>query len=96
MIGISSQTVLSASAGLAGIPNRSTSLTIACALGAFAAKTLLRSNDPISRLRGRVYEFRGAKLVPTFHPSFLLRSPNYKREAWEDLKRVRALLDQPA
>jgi uracil-DNA glycosylase family 4 len=58
------------------------------ALGAFAAKTLLRTQDPISRLRGRLYEFRGVTLIPTFHPSFLLRSPGYKREAWEDLKKA--------
>jgi len=63
------------------------------ALGAFAAKTLLRTEDPISRLRGRIYDFHGAKLVPTFHPSFLLRSPDRKRDAWEDLKKVRALLN---
>ena len=62
------------------------------ALGAFAAKTLLRTEEPISRLRGRIYDFRGAKLIPTFHPSFLLRSPDRKRDAWEDLKKARALL----
>ena len=62
------------------------------ALGSFAAKTLLRSNDPISRLRGRIYDFQGARLIPTFHPSFLLRSPERKRDAWEDLKKARALL----
>ena len=62
------------------------------ALGSFAAKTLLQTQDPISRLRGRVYDFRGAKLVPTFHPSFLLRSPNQKRFAWEDLKQALALM----
>jgi uracil-DNA glycosylase len=62
------------------------------ALGAFAARALLKTNDPISRLRGRVYEFHGAKLIPTFHPSFLLRSPGYKREAWDDLKKALALL----
>ena len=66
------------------------------ALGSFAAKALLRSNDSISRLRGRVYDFRGAKLIPTFHPAFLLRSPDRKRDAWEDLKRARALLTAPA
>jgi DNA polymerase len=66
------------------------------ALGSFAAKALLRSNDSISRLRGRVYDFRGAKLIPTFHPAFLLRSPERKRDAWEDLKRARALLSAPA
>jgi uracil-DNA glycosylase family 4 len=63
------------------------------ALGSFAAKTLLKTQDSISRLRGRVYDFQGAKLIPTFHPSYLLRSPQFKREAWEDLKRARALLN---
>ena len=62
------------------------------ALGSFAAKTLLRSDESISRLRGRIYDFHGAKLIPTFHPSFLLRSPDRKRDAWEDLKKARALL----
>ena len=65
------------------------------ALGAFAAKTLLRSEESISRLRGNIYDFRGARLIPTFHPSFLLRSPDRKRDAWEDLKRARALLTSP-
>jgi uracil-DNA glycosylase len=59
---------------------------VVIALGAFAARTLLKTDAPISRLRGRVHHFRGAKLIPTFHPSFLLRSPGYKREAWDDLK----------
>jgi DNA polymerase len=62
------------------------------ALGKFGAQTLLRTLDPISRLRGRVYEFRGAKLVPTFHPAYLLRNPSSKREVWEDMKLVRMLL----
>jgi uracil-DNA glycosylase len=62
------------------------------ALGAFAIRTLLKTNDPVSRLRGRLYDYRGAKLIPTFHPSFLLRSPGYKREAWEDLKKALAVL----
>jgi uracil-DNA glycosylase family 4 len=62
-------------------------------LGTFAAKSLLRSTEPISRLRGRVYEYRGAKLVPTFHPAFLLRNPSCRREVWEDMKKVRALLN---
>ena len=56
------------------------------ALGSFAAKALLKTQDPISRLRGRVYAYHGAKLIPTFHPSFLLRSPNQKKYAWDDLK----------
>ena len=62
------------------------------ALGAFAAKTLLKSQDPISKLRGRVFEYHGAKLIPTFHPSFLLRSPGQKKYAWEDLKLALALM----
>jgi uracil-DNA glycosylase len=56
------------------------------ALGSFAAKALLKTQEPISRLRGRVYDYHGAKLIPTFHPSFLLRSPDQKKFAWEDLK----------
>ena len=63
------------------------------ALGTFAAKSLLKSTDSISRLRGRVYDYRGAKLVPTFHPAFLLRNPSCRREVWEDMKKVRALLN---
>lgn len=66
------------------------------ALGTFAAKALLKTQDPISRLRGRVYEYRGAKLIPTFHPAFLLRSPERKRDVWDDMKKVRALLTDPA
>ncbi len=62
------------------------------ALGTFAARTLLRTEDPISRLRGRVYDYRGAQLVPTFHPAFLLRSPDRKRDVWEDMKKIRAML----
>jgi uracil-DNA glycosylase len=65
---------------------------VVIALGAFAARTLLKTDEPISRLRGRVFDYRGAKLIPTFHPSFLLRSPGFKREAWEDLKKALALL----
>ena len=66
--------------------------TVIVALGTFAARALLRTLDPISRLRGRVYEYRGAKLIPTFHPAYLLRNPSSKREVWEDMKRVRELL----
>ncbi len=65
---------------------------VVVALGAFAIHTLLGTDQAISRLRGHVYEYRGAKLVPTFHPAFLLRSPDRKRDVWEDMKKVRALL----
>lgn len=66
------------------------------ALGAFAAKTLLNTDTPIGKLRGRLYDFHGASLIPTFHPSFLLRSPGYKREAWDDLKRALGVLGREA
>ena len=63
------------------------------ALGTFAAHALLKTDAPISRLRGHVHDYRGgAKLIPTFHPAFLLRSPDRKRDVWEDMKKVRALL----
>jgi DNA polymerase len=66
------------------------------ALGKFAAQCLLRTTEPITRLRGREYKYRNAILMPTFHPAFLLRNPSSKREVWEDMKRVRALLTQGA
>jgi DNA polymerase len=66
------------------------------ALGKFAAQTLLRTDTPISKLRGRWHDLRGAQLMPTFHPSYLLRSPDKKRDAWEDLKKVMALLREGA
>jgi DNA polymerase len=66
------------------------------ALGTFAAKALLKTQDPISRLRGRAFDYRGATLIPTFHPAFLLRSPDRKRDVWEDMKKVRALLQESA
>jgi len=62
------------------------------ALGTFAARSLLKTDVPISRLRGRVYDYRGAKLIPTFHPAYLLRNPGCRREVWEDMKKVRSLL----
>jgi len=62
------------------------------ALGAFAARTLLRSADPISKLRGQVYDYHGAQLIPTFHPSYLLRSPGQKKYAWDDLKKALSIL----
>lgn len=58
------------------------------ALGKFAAQTLLQTGTPISRLRGNWHEYNGIKLMPTYHPSYLLRSPGEKRNAWEDLRKV--------
>ncbi|MGB8930301.1 MAG: uracil-DNA glycosylase [Anaeromyxobacteraceae bacterium] len=58
------------------------------ALGKFAAQTLLRDPTPITRLRGGWREYEGVRLMPTFHPAYLLRSPAEKAKAWEDLKLV--------
>ena len=63
------------------------------ALGKFAAQCLLRTSDPITRLRGREYKYRDAILMPTYHPAYLLRNPSAKREVWEDMKRAKAILD---
>jgi uracil-DNA glycosylase len=57
-----------------------------CALGTFAAQTLLKTTQPISRLRGQFHDYNGIRLLPTFHPSYLLRNPDKKREVWEDMK----------
>ncbi|MBI5179477.1 MAG: uracil-DNA glycosylase [Nitrospinae bacterium] len=56
-----------------------------CALGAHAAHTLLKTNEPIGRLRGKWFDYEGVPLIATYHPSFLNRSPEYKKEAWKDL-----------
>ena len=61
-------------------------------LGKFAAQCLLKTADPITRLRGRTFDYRGATLIPTFHPAYLLRNPSAKREVWEDMKKVRSIL----
>ena len=62
------------------------------ALGKFAAQSLLRTSEPITRLRGRQYNYRGSVLIPTFHPAYLLRNPSSKRDVWEDMKKVRGIL----
>src|SRR6266567_882457 len=58
------------------------------ALGAVAAKNLLAINDSMANLRGRWYDFRGSKLLVTYHPAYLLRDPRQKKEAWKDLQMV--------
>lgn len=65
---------------------------IICALGTFAAQALLKTTTPISSLRGKFYEWNGAKLICTFHPAYLLRNPGDKRKVWEDMKMIRAAL----
>ena len=61
---------------------------VVVALGKFAAQTLLQTRTPISKLRGHWHDFRGIKLMPTFHPSYLLRNPSDKRLVWEDIQLV--------
>jgi DNA polymerase len=69
---------------------------VVVALGKFAAQTLLREGTPISRLRGVWRVYQGMKLMPTFHPAYLLRNPpGEKKKAWEDLKAVMAELGLP-
>ena len=65
---------------------------VVVALGKFAAQSLLRTNEPITRLRGREYKYRDAILMPTYHPAYLLRNPSAKRDVWTDMKRVREIL----
>lgn len=57
-----------------------------CSLGTFATQTLLNTKQPISRLRGQFHEFEGIQVMPTFHPAFLLRNPDRKRDVWNDMK----------
>jgi DNA polymerase len=61
-------------------------------LGSVAAQTLLNTNKSISRFRGEWFDFRGARLMATYHPAYLLRNPNAKPEVWTDLKKVMAYL----
>ncbi len=58
------------------------------ALGTFAAQTLLEKTEPISKLRGRFHSYLGIKVMPTYHPAFLLRNPDKKRVVWEDMKKL--------
>ena len=62
-------------------------------LGNTAMKNLLDTREGITRLRGRFQDYKGIKVMPTFHPAYLLRDPSKKRETWEDLKMVRDYLD---
>ena len=65
-----------------------------CALGRHAAQTLLKTDTGINRLRGSFHDYHGIKILPTFHPAYLLRNPADKRKAWDDLKKIRAFVDE--
>jgi DNA polymerase len=62
-------------------------------LGNTAMKNLLDTKEGITKLRGKFQDYRGIKVMPTFHPAYLLRDPSKKREAWEDMKMVRDYLN---
>ncbi|MGB3082760.1 MAG: uracil-DNA glycosylase, partial [Candidatus Omnitrophota bacterium] len=65
---------------------------VICALGKFAAQTLLDTETPISRLRGKFYDYHGTKLMPTYHPAYLLRNLQGKKDVWADMKKIAAEL----
>ncbi len=67
---------------------------IICALGTFAAQTLLDTTETIGKLRGKFFEYQGTKFLATYHPAYLLRNPNDKKKVWEDIKKVRNYLKE--
>jgi uracil-DNA glycosylase len=66
---------------------------VICALGTFAAQTLLKSEAPISVLRGRFHSYQGIPLMPTYHPAYLLRNPGAKKQVWEDVQLIMKTLN---
>jgi DNA polymerase len=69
---------------------------VICALGRFAAQTLLDTDEPLGTLRGRLFTYRGIHLIPTYHPAALLRNQQWKRPAWQDLQLLRRVYDGAA
>ncbi len=65
---------------------------VVCALGTFSAQTLLSTEERISNLRGKFHDLIGIKVLPTFHPAYLLRNPSQKKRVWEDLQMIMAEL----
>lgn len=63
-------------------------------LGAVPLKALMGNDWQISKCRGKVYDYNGITLIPTFHPAYLLRNPNAKKDVWEDVKLLRKLFDK--
>ena len=61
---------------------------VICALGTFAARTLLKTEAPITVLRGRFHDYHGIPLMPTYHPAYLLRNPSAKKQVWEDVQQI--------
>jgi DNA polymerase len=65
---------------------------VICTLGKFASQTLLKTETTISSLRGNFYEYEGVKVMPTFHPAYLLRNPQDKKLVWHDMKKIKKFL----
>ena len=61
---------------------------VICALGKFAAQTLLNTETPISKLRGNFHDYHGVKLMPTYHPAYLLRNSQGKKDVWDDMQMI--------
>lgn len=74
---------------------RAISPRVICTLGAVAAQALLGAAEGITRLRGQFQTWEGTPVMPTYHPSYLLRYPSKKRDVWEDMKRILGLLGRP-
>ncbi len=67
---------------------------VICAMGKFAAQTLLKTDTAISLLRGRFHSYHGIKLMPTYHPAYLLRNPGAKKQVWQDVQIIMEELKQ--
>ncbi|MCI5072455.1 uracil-DNA glycosylase [bacterium] len=67
---------------------------VICCVGKFAAQTLLKTETPISKLRGQFAQYEGIALMPTYHPAYLLRNPSAKKYVWEDMQLVHAKLSE--
>jgi uracil-DNA glycosylase len=65
------------------------------AMGKFAIESILRTTEPVGRLRGRVHRYADVPVVVTYHPAYLLRQPSEKAKAWDDLCLAREVLDTP-
>ena len=61
---------------------------VICTLGKFASQTLLKTETPITVMRGKFQEYEGIKVMPTFHPAYLLRNPHDKKLVWADMKKI--------
>jgi DNA polymerase len=63
-------------------------------LGRVAAESLLKTKEPLNKLRGKVHDYKGWKVMITFHPAALLRNPNWKRPTWDDMRQFRAIYEE--